>query len=246
MNMPLFECRYTYDDRGRVKTLGRTVCGVTLPNITYSYDDLGRLASRQATGRGGDSYAYNLQGWQENLLVEMYEHEVFSQSLSYYTDGTKVKTMMSNGHALEYRGGFVYSVSADGARTLESIASPVGRITTTGSGLGRTFRDLWFVRDRLGSVRAVVDITDETVSDLGSVILEESDYMPFGTRFTDSAGAPTDTTNRHRFAGKEEQAFASLSYIDFGARLYDPATARWYGDINKKGWPRLFSASLSC
>ncbi len=76
-----FECRYTYDDRGRVKTLGRIVCGVTLPSIAYSYDDLGRLASREAGGRGGDSYGYNLQGWQENPLVEMYEHEVFSQSL---------------------------------------------------------------------------------------------------------------------------------------------------------------------
>ena len=89
-----------------------------------------------------------------------------------------------------------------------------------------TFRDLWFVRDRLGSVRAVVDITNEA-ADLDSAVLEESDYMPFGTRFTDSAGAPIDTANRHRFAGKEEQAFAGLPYIDFGARLYDPATARW-------------------
>ena len=117
-------------------------------------------------------------------------------------------------------------MSADGARTLESVTSPVGRIAAKGSGSGRTFRDLWFVRDRLGSVRAVVDITDGTVSDLGSVVLEESDYMPFGTRFTDTA-APTDTANRHRFAGKEDQAFAGLPYIDFGARLYDPATARW-------------------
>ena len=60
-------------------------------------------------------------------------------------------------------------------------------------------------------------------------ILEESDYMPFGTRFTDGTGAPTDTSNRHRFAGKEEQAFAGLPYIDFGARLYDTVTARWNG-----------------
>ena len=364
-----FECRYSYDDRRRVKTLGRTICGAALPGVTYSYDDLGRLASRQATGRGGDSYGYNLQGWQESLLVGMYGQEVFSQSLAYYapsggdatprysggvsesvsghrnraarsewftydrlgrltgngssqgavrdlnietgirysyngnitalrrvtdnedksltfthdgnrlvsmaggtvstfaydsdgrlvsdsgrslslsynalgltdkvmsgntelagysylSDGTKVKTAMSDGRALEYRGGFVYSVSADGARTLESVTSPVGRIAAKGSGSGRTFRDLWFVRDRLGSVRAVVDITDGTVSDLGSVVLEESDYMPFGTRFTDTA-APTDTANRHRFAGKEDQAFAGLPYIDFGARLYDPATARW-------------------
>ena len=382
-----FECRYTYDDRGRVKTLGRIVCGVTLPSIAYSYDDLGRLASREASGRGGDSYGYNLQGWQENLLIEMYEQEVFSQSLAYYdpsgsdavpnysgkvsesvsshrnrtarsewygydhlgrltgngssqgsvrnlnietgiqysdngnitalrrvtnnedkslifthygnrlasmtggtastfaydsdgrlvsdsgrglslsynalgltdkvtsggtelarysylSDGTKVKTMMSNGRALEYRGGFVYSVSAGGARTLESIASPVGRIVANGSGSGRTFRDLWFVRDRLGSVRAVVDITDEN-ADVDSAVLEESDYMPFGTRFSDSTSAPTDTDNRYRFAGKEEQAFASLPYIDFGARLYDPVTARWNtSDPMAKKYTNLSSFSF--
>lgn len=69
--------------------------------------------------------------------------------------------------------------------------------------------------------------------------------MPFGTRFADSYAAPTDSANCYRFAAKEEQAFAGLPYIDFGARLYDPATARWNGDINEKGWPRLLSASLS-
>ena len=76
-----------------------------------------------------------------------------------------------------------------------------------------------------------------------NTFLEESDYMPFGTRFTDSA-APTDSANRHRFAGKEKQAFAGLPYVDFGARLYDPTTARWDGDINKNSWPRLFPVSL--
>ena len=39
--------------------------------------------------------------------------------------------------------------------------------------------------------------------------------------------APTDSLNRYRYNGKEEQAFAGLPYLDYGARMYDPATARW-------------------
>ena len=39
--------------------------------------------------------------------------------------------------------------------------------------------------------------------------------------------APTDSLNRYRYNGKEEQAFAGLPYFDYGARMYDPATARW-------------------
>ena len=94
--------------------------------------------------------------------------------------------------------------------------------------------DEWFIKDHLGSVRAVVNLND----DFGNAtdrILEVNDYLPFGTRI------PTDlqsTTNRHRFSGKEEQRFGSLdlgmgddrvslNLLDFGARYYDPFTARW-------------------
>ncbi|MBR5597667.1 MAG: hypothetical protein IKW30_09715, partial [Lachnospiraceae bacterium] len=34
-------------------------------------------------------------------------------------------------------------------------------------------------------------------------------------------------TNRHKFNGKEEQTTGSLGYLDYGARMYDPQTARW-------------------
>lgn len=85
--------------------------------------------------------------------------------------------------------------------------------------------DEWFIKDHLGSVRAVVNLND----DFGNAtdrILEVNDYLPFGTRI------PTDlqsTANRHRFSGKEEQRFGSLdlALLDFGARYYDPGICRW-------------------
>ena len=101
-------------------------------------------------------------------------------------------------------------------------------------GLIGAMHDEWFVKDHLGSVRAIVRIDGDAVSATDR-ITEVNDYLPFGTRI------PTDlqaSTNRHRFSGKEEQRFGSLdmgtggdrvslNLLDFGARYYDPYTCRW-------------------
>ena len=59
-------------------------------------------------------------------------------------------------------------------------------------------------------------------------IMEQNNYLPFGSRLplTDPA---YDFGNRWRYAAKEEQRFgpADLGLLDFGARMYDPFTARW-------------------
>ena len=99
-----------------------------------------------------------------------------------------------------------------------------------------------------GSVRTVVD---------GDTGIEANDYYTFGKRIplpvsgavpvtepaevtesleatvasTGSATVATAPTfpNRWLFSGKESQSFlsASIPLLDFGARMYDPTTARW-------------------
>ena len=60
-----------------------------------------------------------------------------------------------------------------------------------------------------------------------SVVRSRSDYYPFGTR-TGTYAEAADADGRWRFSGKEWQAEpAGLPLLDFGARLYDPATAVW-------------------
>ena len=74
----------------------------------------------------------------------------------------------------------------------------------------------YFVRDHLGSVRAVVN-------DAGTV-LETDDYYPLG------GPLPTGTSTAlqpEKYQGKEWIPAASFNVYDFGARLYDPALGRW-------------------
>ena len=82
------------------------------------------------------------------------------------------------------------------------------------------------ITDHLGSVRAI------TNASTGNVV-ETSDFLPFGTRWNQTAGSSsstlTDASNRWRYSGKEEQKALNsyLPLIDYGARMYDPTIARW-------------------
>ena len=131
--------------------------------------------------------------------------------------------------SLKYRGSFVFRTGTDGRTELEGIAYDGGRLMAENhDGETVRLRDLWHVRDHLGSVRAVVDISEDGgAADSETRILEESDYMAFGTRFSPYPGAPAMSGNRYRYSGREDQSFAGLPYIDYGARMYDPYAARW-------------------
>jgi RHS repeat-associated protein len=145
---------------------------------------------------------------------------------TYLSDGTKVSAIKSNGSGKRYLGSAVYSVpeSDGGSETLESAAWDEGRIGFTKSGSTYTLTDHWFVKDHLGNVRSVVDVSPGLSS---PQVVERNDYLPYGTRL--SVGNAVLATNRYRLGGKEEQTFGSLDLgkVDFGARQYDPFTARW-------------------
>ena len=113
-----------------------------------------------------------------------------------------------------------------------------------------SYKSLIHLRDHLGSVRAAVD------GGTGAV-LDANDFYPFGKRIPLPVSgavpvtepvevtnpvemtAPVEATvastgsatspNRWLFSGKESQSFlsASIPFLDFGARMYDPITARW-------------------
>ena len=124
--------------------------------------------------------------------------------------------------------------------TLDCAVTSAGRIVRENTAGTVSYRPLIHLRDHLGSVRAVID------GDTGTVI-ETSDYYPFGKRIPIStdpehaegsqhtveptviSASSTSSPNRWLFSGKESQSIlnASISFLDFGARMYNPAIARW-------------------
>ena len=185
--------------------------------ITFAYDALGNMTQ---DGRKGLVFSYNVL----NLPRGVVTSTSGSLTYTYLSDGTKVSAIKSDGSGERYIGSFVYSVPASGSETLESAAWDEGRISFTKSGSTYTKTDLWFVKDHVGNVRTVVNITPGLSA---PQVVERNDYLPFGTRM--NAGTAVLASNRFRLGGKESQTFGSLDLgkVDFGARMYDPFTAGW-------------------
>ena len=153
----------------------------------------------------------------------------------YLADGTKLRALDGGGNGYQYRGSLIYAQTAGQSDspviTLDCAVTSAGRIARETSAAGTvSYRPLIHLRDHLGSVRSVID------GDTGAVV-ETNDYYPFGKRITPPPVAePVEATsqsatspNRWLFSGKESQSLlnASIPFLDFGARMYNPAIARW-------------------
>ena len=173
----------------------------------YSYDSNGNMTNDY---RKGLKFQYNFV----NLVRKVQDDG--GSTLAEYTysvDGRKRQAVGGDGKGFRYRGDLVYTVEG-GSLSLESAAFGEGRIAKTSG----SYSPLYFVTGHLGSVRVV--------EDLSGTVCESNDYYPSGSRWKD----PTSkvSTNRYRFSGKEEQTLGDLGYLDFGARMYDPALGRWF------------------
>ena len=173
----------------------------------YSYDSNGNMTNDY---RKGLKFQYNFV----NLVRRVQDDG--GSTLAEYTysvDGRKRQAVGGDGKGFRYRGDLVYTVEG-GSLSLESAAFGEGRIAKTSG----SYSPLYFVTDHLGSVRVV--------EDQSGTVCESNDYYPSGSRWKD----PTSkvSTNRYRFSGKEEQTLGDLGYLDFGARMYDPALGRWF------------------
>ena len=203
--------------------------------FSFTYDALGNLTN---DGRKGLVISYNVL----NLPRSVATMASGSLTYTYLSDGTKVSAIKSDGSGERYLGSFVYSVPSSGSETLESAAWDEGRVSFAKAGSSYLKSDLWFVKDHLGNVRTVVNVIPSLSS---PQVLERNDYLPFGTRM--DAGTAVIANNRFRLGGKESQTFGSLDLgkVDFGARMYDPFTARWttadplaakYGSMSPYGY----------
>ena len=61
----------------------------------------------------------------------------------------------------------------------------------------------------------------------GSVV-ERNDYYPLGMRASTGNSYPQLAANLYKYNGKEVQTVGGLGFTDYGARMYDDFTGRWF------------------
>jgi hypothetical protein len=73
-------------------------------------------------------------------------------------------------------------------------------------------------KDYLGNNRMVIDSDGN--------VLQRTDYYPFGMQFCDGSANNNDV-QPYKYNGKELDKMHGLNTYDYGARQYNPITARW-------------------
>ena len=243
----------TYDRNSNALTLTRYGENAATPEeiLAYSYDGnlLSGISNTGASG-GGGQYTHDANGnltrdGLSTLDIDYNDRNLTSRISSggatlaeyeYLADGTKLRALDGGGNGYQYRGSLIYTQTAgqtgSPAITLDCAVTSAGRIVRENTADGSsTYKVQHYLRDHLGSVRSVID------GDTGTVI-ETNDYYPFGKRIpvTNSVAEPVEATtqsatspDRWLFSSKESQSFlnASIPLLDFGARMYNPAIARW-------------------
>lgn len=222
----LTERDITYDASGNLLTLNRygpdsSITPIDALSFTYNgpkrtgwiYDPNGNVTS-DATNNV--SIAWNVIDQPRMLTSGTSSTQRFylaDGTLSHIQDGTQMRI---------YLGDIVFK-TASGGVSVESAGWEGGRLLP-GTGADNV---LYMVTDHLGSVRVVKDGT--------GAVRQRYDYYPYGfvSRSWNSSSIETPD-KRYRFSGKEiagtvlnSTSFGSDSYLNFGARLYNPLSAMW-------------------
>ena len=67
---------------------------------------------------------------------------------------------------------------------------------------------------------------DFKVTQIKSPVIASNDYYPFGLTFN-SYTRENSVTNQYQYNSKELQDELNIGWMDYGARMYDPAIGRW-------------------
>lgn len=246
----------SYDPNGNITALeryGKLVSGSfgVMDDLAYSYSGnqlqaVSDVASAQGVEDFTDvaglvDYAYDVNGnlvSDANKGVTVSYNELNLPTLAdfgqgrriawlYDASGRKLRKRVTDGTAeplqinqRDYVEGFVYQ---DG--DLEFFATSEGRVVPDGSG----FRYEYFYSDHLGNTRMrFSDLNGDGVADFMGEVLQEEAYYPYGLLLQGLSGAIVGVEELRLFNGKELQREFGLNWMDYGARFYDAAVARWW------------------
>ncbi len=130
----------------------------------------------------------------------------------YDSQGRKLRQTTRSGGAISLTEDYVDNMIYKNG-DLAKVLIPGGYIDVSGTQTSYHY----FALDHLGNVRQVLSSNGQQEV--------QDDYYPFGLRQKRSSYQLSD--NKYKFNGKEQEEFGSMTTLDYGARLYDPAIGRW-------------------
>ena len=179
---------------------------------TYTYDGNGNMLrdTNSVNQQQNKTFTYNLLNLPQTVKVQhgllTYTYDALGQKLR------KVSVISGVTHTTDYISGIEY----DGGTTdtLNFITTEEGKAAKFGS----IYDYQYFLGDNLGNTR--LTFGTKTGS---AVTYQRDDYYPFGLEINSSL---TGTKNEYLYNKKELQE--ETQEYDYGARMYDPLSGRWW------------------
>ena len=200
------ETEYEYDENGNLtKDLNRGICGI-------EYNCL-NLPSR-VDFSDGSRVTYTYDGGGRKLRTDHYVNPL-TASVPQLAGGTGTAGDGALVHTwTDYCAGKVYEND-----TLRMSLFEGGYVSydakADGSSPSPSYH--YYIKDHLGDNRAVLGENGE--------VEQVNHYYPFGGLMGESENLVS--SQRYKYNGKELDRTHGLDWYDYGARMYDPALARW-------------------
>ena len=221
---PKNQLQSVIDESGNLTKGFKTVAN----GSTYTYDTNGNMTADP--NKGITSIAYNHM----NLPTTITFTNSRSIAFLYDAGGNKLrKTVVQSGvtqYTQDYVGGIEYR-TASNVTTLEAIYHAEGRVTTINSVLKYEYA----LKDHLGNTRIMFSdkngdgLIQQSTNQETSEVTQENHYYPFGMNMEGNwQNTPSVTDSKYLYNGKEMNDDFGLGLMDYGARFYDAALAKWH------------------
>jgi|GEM_PF-7073025 len=193
---------------------------------SYAYDDNGNIISD--TGKGIDVMSYthfNLpksvyNGTTNEILQFVYSGSGSQLQKRYNIGKYNTISLKSYMSGIEYKGTSNADSQFDGYYHSDGIIRP-------NDDGGYDFQ--YYIKDHLGNSVILFEDKDKTGFLIPSDVIQENDYYPFGAKMSDAGTDEVSTDNQFQYNGKEMHREMDLNMYAYGARFYDPNTARFTG-----------------
>ncbi|MEW7289680.1 RHS repeat domain-containing protein [Aquimarina sp. 2304DJ70-9] len=183
----------------------------------YQYDPNGNLIMDQY--KEITNIEYNVLNLPEKILFDDGRKIVYR----YAADGKKLtqETILQDGNPdnkKDYLDNVVYS-----SGQLEYINTSEGYVEPQNNQFSYTYQH----KDQVGNIRT--SFSDSNRDGHVDVVKQEKNYYPFGLQWQQLNSVIRGRKHNYGYGGKEEIKAFGLDWNDHGARMYDPAIAKWNG-----------------